>query len=174
MSLSQNSLNNGARWEVRWIGTKKKVIVHKIFAEDFGGALELFGKLKSAGRKGVTLRCMNVGFPPPKRITEHEVVKWEVVRKRGKRYKRKVVTHVDMLHDMNARGIWWCPYCIQLRRFKDMSTAGQILFECPVCEISNYNWHVKRWNPMAKTVEYRTTTRRSRGNRPRRVRRRSR
>lgn len=173
MALSQNSLNNGARWEVRWVG-KKKTIVHKVFDEDFGGALELYTKLKEARRAGVTLRCMNVGFAPPRRITHHEVERWELVRKRGKRYKRKVIDVVDMMKDYNARGIWWCPYCITLRRFKDRSTQGQLLFECPVCEISNYNWHVKRWNPMAKTVEFRAQRRSSARNRPKRVRRRSR
>jgi hypothetical protein len=174
VALSQNSLNNGAHWEVRWIGTKKKVIVHKVFDEDFGGALALYTKLKKAQRAGVTLRCMNVGFAPPDRITHHEVERWEVVQRRGKRYKRKVVDIVDMMRDYNARGIWWCPYCIQLRLFRDRSTPGQLLFECPVCEISNYNWHVKRWNPMAKTVEYRTTKRSgSARNRSKRVRRRS-
>lgn len=154
MSLTQNSLNNGARWEVRWVG-KKGGIVHKVYDEDFGGALEHYTKLKDAQRKGVTLRCMNVGFPPPKRIIEHEVVKWQVVRRGGKRYKKKVIEHENLMEDLNAQGVWWCPYCIKLRRFVDRSDRGQILFECPVCDVSNYNWHVKRWNPTAKTVEFR-------------------
>ena len=154
MALSQNTLNNGARWEVRWVG-KKGGIVHKVYDEDFGGALEHYTKLKAAGRKGVTLRSMNVGFPPPKRLTNAVREKWVVVTKRGKRYKKRVEYEVNLMSDLNAKGIYWCAYCIQLRRFIDKSSRNQILFECPVCDISNYNWHIKRWNPAAKTVEFR-------------------
>ena len=166
MTLSQNALNTGARWEVRWLG--KKGLVRKRFDDDFGAALKFYCLLREGGKKVVTLRSCNVGFPPPKRITEHEVQTWEVVTRRGKKYKRRVTTTVDLMEEYNLRGIWWCPYCIKLRKFKQIKDEfGRPLTLCPVCDISNWDWYVKRYNPQAKIIEYRK--RRTRG----RVRRRT-
>jgi hypothetical protein len=175
MALSQDSLNNGARWEVIWVN-KRHGLTRKPFDHDFGAALRTYYLLRSSGRKGVTLRCCNVGFPPPVSITRSPVTKWEIVTKRGKRYKKRIVKHEDLLETKyNPVGIWWCPYCIQLRRFKQIQdewTRGQHMV-CPVCGITERNWHVRQYNPQAKIVEWRRRGRRKRTRSRTRVRRRT-
>src|SRR5213082_95133 len=99
-----------------WLG--KRGIVEKKFDTDFGGALEAYVTLRRSGKKLVTLRSCNVGFPPPDHITHHEIVSWEIVRRKGKRFKKQVVTEVDLMMEYNEKGTWWCPYCITLRPFK--------------------------------------------------------
>jgi hypothetical protein len=167
MALSQNSLNNGARWEVIWRPpASSNGYAHKRFDEDFGAALKLYSKLEQAGRKGVTLRCCNIGFPPPVSITEHEQVSYKIVKRGGKRYRRKVITYEDLMPDYNARGIYWCPYCIKLRRFEADTLKRSV--HCPVCSVSTKDFYVRLHNPKATTIEWR-----SYGRRPRRVRRRA-
>lgn len=146
----------------------------KAFDQDFGAALRMYYQVKSSGRNAVTLRCCNVGFPPPKWITHHPVTSWEIVKRRGKRYKRKVVTHEDLLETRyNAVGVWWCPFCIQLRRFKqEQITMQRSQMVCPVCGITERNWYVRQYNPQAKIVEWRQRGRQRRSRR--RVRKRAR
>lgn len=167
--ITQNSLNNGARWEVRWRG-KNGNIVAKPFDDDFGKAIETYAKLQAAGKQLVTLRSCNVGFAPPDRITHHERTTYKAVMRGGKKYKKKVTEIIDLMPALNRKGVWWCPYCIQLRRFdQDRAYRAEVVMKCPVCEITNYNWHVKRWNPVAKTIEFRAT-RRKRGTKRQRSR----
>ena len=167
MTLDQRSVDTAARWSVMWLG--KRGIVEKKFDTDFAGALEAYVTLKKAGKKLVTLRSCNVGWRPPDHIIHHEVVSYKVVRRHGKRYKQKIVDEVDLMNDYNTRGIWWCPYCIKLRPFKKVRNVltGQEQMRCPVCTISERDWHVRRWNPQAKVLEYR---RRTRGRKSRAVR----
>jgi hypothetical protein len=150
-----------------WKG-KKGYIVEKKFDNDFAGALDAYTTLKAAGKKWVTLRCCNVGFAPPRNITHAPVATYKIVTRGGKKYKKKVITETDLMPEYNAKDVWWCPFCIKLRRFyRDTDEPYRVVMRCPVCEISNYDWHVKRWNPQAKTIEFRRarvkrSTRRSR------------
>jgi rubrerythrin len=155
---------------VIWLG--KKGLVRKEFEEDFGDALRTYHLLKSNGRKLVTLRCMNVGFPPPESVTAEEVVTWKAVTRKGKRYKVKDIATVNRMPALNDEGIWWCPYCIQLRPFKlTKDWTGQPHMVCPVCKVNERNFHVRQHNPKAIIVEY--SRRRRRRNRGRSVRRRT-
>src|SRR5450755_1243432 len=118
-----------AKWAVHWLG-KQGTIVEKKFGTDFASALHTYTLLHDAGKKWVTLRCCNAGFTCP--YTDEEML------------------------ELNMQGRWWCPYCIKLRKFyRDTDEGRKIVMKCPVCEITNYNFHVKRWNPKAKTLERR-------------------
>jgi hypothetical protein len=139
--LTQNSLNNGARWEVIWLG--KRRLVRKEYGQDFSEALRTYYLLKSHGKKVVTLRCQNVGFPTPKSV----------------RY----------MQAANLKGIYWCSYCIQLRRFK--TDEFKRFMYCPVCEATTRDFHIRQANPKAVSIGY---GRSRRGRRSRRVRRRAR
>lgn len=150
-----------AKWSVMWKG-KTGYIVEKKFDNDFAGALDAYTTLKAAGKKYVTLRCCNTGFAPPSSITHAPVATYEIVtRVRGgkrKKFKKKVITETNLMEEHNAKGIWWCAYCIQLRRFyKDPDEPYRVVMRCPVCEVSNYDFHVRRWNPEAKLIEWRRT-----------------
>ena len=144
MPLSQNSLNNGARWEVLWVRPKGGW-ARKAFDQDFSAALRTHNLLLLSGRKGVTLRSCNVGFPLPKR------------------YEKKISR-------LNARGVYWCPYCITLRRFA-LDDYKRFMY-CPVCDATTGNFHVRQTNPKATVIGYRRT-RRVRNRTGRRVRRRA-
>lgn len=160
--INNHSIVN-ARWEVIWLG--KRGLVRKEFEHDFSDALRTYALLKSNGKKLVTLRCMNVGFPPPSHITHHEEVSWQIVTRRGKRLRRKTVTVVNLMGQHNEKGVWWCPYCIQLRPFKlKQDWTGRKHMVCPVCGINERNFHVRQHNPKAIVVEY---SRRRRGSRRR-------
>ena len=145
--LSQNS-NRAATWSVYYRRNKKWR--RKRFQEDFGAALRFY---QDCPHEGKTLHCDNVAFRPPTYITEHEVIRWEVVRIKGKKYKRRIVTTHNRMMDYNRKGVWWCPYCIKLRRFKELQTARGTQMCCPVCWVSNYMFHVRQCNPQAAIIE---------------------
>jgi hypothetical protein len=156
---------------VLWRG--KNGWTRKPFDQDFSEALRIYVLLKSNGKTGVTLRSCNVSFPPPERITQSPVTKWTVVRRNGKRYKKKVIEYEDLLQTKyNPEGIFWCPYCIKLRHFPLVQGIdGSQHYECPVCGITSRDWYVKKHNPQATVIEFR---KRRRGRRTRtRVRRRA-
>jgi hypothetical protein len=154
-------------WSVFWFSKKKGKYVRKRFHEDLGAALKFFGE--NQHRPGITLHPDNHGYPPPKRITEHERVTWEVVRRKGKKYKKKVVTIVNLMNDYNAKGIWWCSYCVKLRRFKSVETERGPEMYCPVCGCSHRI--VKEHNPKALVIEMHKAQRRTPNAKPRRRRR---
>lgn len=136
-----------ANWEVLWVKNGK--IQRKDCAHDLVEALRIYEMVKNAGRKNVTLRCKNFGFAPPTKLQPHEVV----VKK--KRYLKVP------LKKLNAEGIWWCPYCMKLRRFKrsnNFGIAGVVVREvrhvCPMCGISHRDHHVRKWNPVAQRLYY--------------------
>lgn len=169
--LSQSS-NGNARWEVLWLG--KRGITRKAFEHDFSEALRTYVLLKSNGKKLVTLRCCNVGFPPPSTITASPVTTWRVVTRGGRRYKKKEITYVDRMPELNREGILWCPYCIALRPYKIVKEYRQVLMVCPVCRITSRDFHVRRHNPQASVIEYRRVRApRARSRNGRQVRRRA-
>jgi hypothetical protein len=81
---------------------------------------------------------------------------------KGKRKYRKVreaVTRTPMLA-ANRKGIYWCPYCREFRKFQlqhEYYYDGQRIPEpdkrgglyCPMCGISHRDMHVRRFNPIA-------------------------
>lgn len=147
-----------AAWEVMWVVVKKseKRIVAIDFGTDFVAAQELYVKVCRAGRKLATLRCKNQGFEPPERYR-------------------------DKMASLNRRGVWWCPYCMKLRRFEkrawseswhtpDEIEPSEPAYYCPMCDIPHGDWSVRRWNPLAARLYEGLTRRRSSGKRRRRKR----
>lgn len=151
-----------ARWEVLWI--KDRRIIRKDFGTDLQGAVDLYARV-SGKRRGVTLRCRNMGFPPPDRLADREEV---IVRHNGRRVKGKRIIepkrYVETMDALNRRGVWWCPYCRQLRRFVRrngyhfeghwIERAGM---HCPMCGVSQSDFHVRRYNPITLMIEMRGT-----------------
>jgi hypothetical protein len=145
-----------AKWEVLWVVTKpKKRIVVYDCGDDFVEARRIYLLARDGGKHFPTLRCRNVGFPPPERIR-------------------------DKLHAYNRAGVWWCPYCMELRRFRKLDGFTSDLTEvwteapgyyCPMCDIGQDNGHVKRWNPAAMALANRKKLRRGRSRSGRRRKR---
>lgn len=140
-----------AKWEVIWVA--KGRVIRKKFGTDLMSAVTLFQKVKAAGRPGATLRCCNMGFPPPAELLPRRV--------RGKRHGKIVEGTVSPLRQKNAEGIFWDPYCMQLRRFKtvkDHRVEGvdirDEVFACPLCGISTKDHNVRKYNPLAIRITY--------------------
>lgn len=161
------------RWEVLWVVRKKGKqprIVCIEFENDFSGALQLYLKVKAAGRPLCTLRCTNVGFPPPEKFRPHfirVVVGHKVVRRKGRKFRKKIYGDQEVipLKELNLKGVWWCPYCREMRRFQHWDGyESRTLFSgvwipkpgmyCPMCGISQEDHHVRKWNPQAITIQY--------------------
>lgn len=146
-----------ARWQVIWRGDNGK-FVRQDFEADLASALELYGKALKVGKDLLTLRCCNAGFAPPAKYhdTGYEIV----VASNGKRYKKKVTLdppeYKVIMGGLNARGIWWCPYCLQMRRFVrrhfyklDGIRVNEPSMNCPVCNVSHRDGNVSKYNPIA-------------------------
>lgn len=147
-----------ARWEVIISGKAKTV--RKKFGADLAGAVALYGKaVGKFGTKRVTLRCCNIAIPPPPELQPHE----KLVRVKGK--KKPMAVLVRPLNALNkSKGIWWCPYCMKLRRFverrglrKEDGSGWEYenaykFHRCPVCHISHKDGGVRRWNPIATRI----------------------
>jgi len=54
-------------------------------------------------------------------------------------------------------GMWWCPYCIKWREFREFAVRdangviGPEYMRCPVCTISIFNYWVALFNPSKAT-----------------------
>jgi len=157
-----------AKWEVMWVRDGK--IQRKDCGDDIVEAMRIRDLALDGGRKAVTLRCKNFGFPPPDHLRPQEVLvnvplnPPKIVRRGGKRYRK---THEKKrmlkvpLKKLNAEGIWWCPYCMKLRRFKKTNSfvldgirVQETRHVCPMCGISHRDHHVRRWNPVAQRLFY--------------------
>lgn len=178
--LTTNGAPQRVRWEVLWVNPTTKKIERKQFGHDHSGAVKLYARVVAAGRRGVTLRSMNMGFPPPDQYADREEVIVSVggKRKRGKRMIEPRV-YIERMGELNLRGIWWCPYCCELRKFvfkkgrKANESRGkyhnqtvtwrmpantETHLACPMCGVDQGDSHVKRYNPAAATLEYREGT----------------
>lgn len=155
-----------ARWEVIWWNKKTKQFSTIEFDNDLASAEELYARAVAADKPFATLRCTNVGFPPPKKYRPRVVKKLKKERVRGKVKKTVVELEVEPMVEVNMKGIWWCPYCRKMRKFRnqdgftysyqdtDYWVDAQGMY-CPVCEISHTNHHVRKWNPHAARMSYR-------------------
>ncbi len=163
-------------WEVLWITPAGKV-KRVPFGHDYVRALGVYTKAVAQGKRAVTLRSKNMPFPPPLKYADVEKVPLGRSKRTGKivyetrrsdppRYLVRMMT-------LNRRGIWWCPYCMKLRKFakrNGMRVQGiwveEPHYACPMCGASHKL--VRRYNPIAAQLEARRGRRRSRSRRPRR------
>jgi len=167
-----------ARWEVIWFSRKGKRFIVKEFEDDFHGALELYTRVKALKAPFITLRCCNVGFPPPEKYRPHYETRIKKERRNGRVRRVKTEVEVVPMEGLNVKGVWWCPYCREFRKFRmqdgaifeDYYIEGKSMY-CPVCEISMRDHHVRKWNPQAQTLVYKLR-RRTRGSGRRSSRRR--
>jgi hypothetical protein len=159
-----------AKWSVIWVSNEGEIKRIRC-DEDMAHAQELFGKAARQGKRAATLHSDNVGFAPPDKFADVETI--PIGRsKRTKKivYRTEVIEprqfNVKMLK-LNRRGIWWCPYCIRLRKFKLQRRAEVDGIKCPLCKISHRDGNVRRYNPIAQQL----ALRQGRSNRNRRRRR---
>lgn len=176
---------HNARWSVLWVvrrNGRPPRIVEFPFENDLRGALELYVKAK--GKKPfATLRCANVGFPPPEKYRPYERAVVKRVKRDGRTIKIKDYTTVEPMGTLNLRGMWWCPYCREFRKFQHQDGFhfhGQPIYvegvHCPICGISHRDHHVRKWNPQAQTIPFKLGARRASSrsrSRTRRTRRRT-
>jgi hypothetical protein len=174
----ENGMADHMKWSVMWLVVKDGdySIIDKDMDNDLSEAIRLYTKAKAAGKKFATLRCRNVGFAPAERFRPYVARVRDKRWIRGKRQKGvtkyKFVTKVPMLK-LNRKGIFWCPYCREMRKFQDQSAfffEGIIVdapgIYCPICGVSHRDWHVRKWNPIAKRMWVdETNTRRKIGKR---------
>jgi hypothetical protein len=129
--LTVNRAAERARWQLLWTANGKIQI--DPYESDLGSALAEFEKRTRANhlaelrqRKAgsdeyplpypnLTLRCANMQFPPP----------LDVAAK---------------MRQYNDKGVFWCPYCIKLRRFKAVrvrrgGTAVDPTVTCVACDV---------------------------------------
>jgi hypothetical protein len=165
-----------ARWRVAWVVKKKgkpPYVIEKDFEQDLNAAIDLYCKAKRAGKPMATLVCCNVGFPPPEKYQPYTK---QVKRKHRGRITLETIA-VTPMHEVNLQGVWWCPYCRQMRRFKHQDGFEQESvfvaeegLHCQICSSSHRDGHVRKWNPVARNVSFKQT-RRSSGSRGRGSRR---
>lgn len=142
-----------ARWEVLWVEEGK--IQKESFENDLMGAVTAYAEVKAEGLAGSTLRCTNMGFPPPAELLPR------VVRGRHPTTRKIVEGTVVPMKKKNAEGIYWCPYCMQLRKFKMFKRlkVENIVMDdrhnrCPMCKAGLRDHNVRKWNPLAAQVHY--------------------
>lgn len=182
--MSYLMTGTNARWSVCWVAVKKgkRFVVEKDFETDLSAAIDLYTRAKKAGKPMVTLRCANVGFPPPEKYQPYEKWMAKKERRNGRVRKFRVKVYVDPMEEVNLRGIWWCPYCREMRRFlqqdgfrfEGMSVPVEGV-HCPICGVSHRDVHVRKYNPQARLIEFRIPKRirRSSGSSRRRSRKRT-
>lgn len=162
---------SNSRWEVMWVVVKngEKRIICKEFDHDFVSAVGLYVKVKQAGKKMCTLRCCNVAYSPPESYRDVEPI---YGKKKGKVIVigERLTEPPSFSHKMdrlNDQGVWWCPYCMQLRRFEkrawyeldDRMVADDPKYYCPMCDISHSDRNVQKYNPIAQNLMNRKKSR---------------
>lgn len=175
--MAGNMMGDYTQWSVLWVVVKKgkKRVVQIDHDNDFAGARDMYVKAVRAGKKQATLRCNNVSFPPPKKFRARTVTKVKKVKRNGRIRKVKEEVFVEPMAKLNLKGIWWCPYCCAMRRFEkvggfwsDDQWVPEESVQCPLCEASHRLHAVRKYNPMARTIEFKINTRRSPSNGSRR------
>ena|SRR3982750_2095011 len=138
-----------AKWEVIWITGKR--IIRRDYGNDLAEAQRVYALAVTGRKKAVTLRCKNMAFPPPEKYRRRHV--------KGKLNGRVVEGWYDPMKRLNSQGVWWCPYCMKLRRF--VKRAGYYVqgvyveearYVCPICSVSHKNTQVRMHNPVAQRM----------------------
>jgi hypothetical protein len=147
-----------ARWEVLWV--KRGRIIRYDCGTNYPEAMRVYLKALSAGKPGATLRCKNLGFAPPPELAPRTVTK--TVVDRGRRRKKEFLYRP--MKQKNREGIFWCPYCMKLRRFKRVRVIESegVRFRdgrrghlrCPMCGIGLGDHYVSQHNPEASRIHY--------------------
>jgi hypothetical protein len=107
-----NALGGHIDWSVLWYVPEKDTIIDKWCGNDLNEALRIYMLAKGKGKKLVTLRSNNVGFPPPEKFQRTEVVNM------GSSKDPKWIRVLPLMQKANDRGIFWCPYCREWRKFQ--------------------------------------------------------
>lgn len=157
------------KWSVLW--KKGETIISHRCGNDLDEAIRVYHLVKKAEKPGATLRCDNAGLPPPEKFQRTE---WRNIGGKTKK-DEKWVRVLVLMEKANNKGIFWCPYCREFRRFgrqlyyyvegrfaRHPNKRGMLA--CPMCGISHRDYHVRKWNPVAAEF-YQRETRRRRGNR---------
>jgi hypothetical protein len=153
------------RWSVLW-RTGESIISHSC-GNDLDEAIRVFTMAKKAGKTSATLRCDNAGLPPPEKYQRRE---WRIVNPDAPKKDQKNVRVLVLMERANNKGIFWCPYCREFRRFgrqlyyyvegrfaRHPNKRGMLA--CPMCGISHRDFHVRKWNPVAAMFFQRETRR---------------
>lgn len=154
-----NDASSRARWQVVWV---KDGRIHRVgTGDDFGEALRLYGlALKSGTRSNVTLRSTNMAFPLPEKYRPRDVVFDKPRRTRDGRVVSAV--HLVPMKKLNRQGIWWCPFCVKLRRFvfekgwytQEGVWMAEPRMRCPLCSVDHNSFAVRQANPLATQMFY--------------------
>jgi hypothetical protein len=154
---------SSAQWAVHWIVVKKgrKKVIDYDCGTNLDEAIRVYGLAKKAEKPFATLRCKNVGFPPPEKYQVHEKLKKRWVTKGGRKKIDRYYVTVDPMLTVNERGIWWCPYCRELRKFLKQSGFNlETIYipeggkYCPICGTSHRDYWVRKYNPAARAMAY--------------------
>jgi hypothetical protein len=164
------------RWAVLWAVPDGHTysIVRKDFEHDLDGAMDLYMRAKAAGKRLATLMSPNCAFAPPKKYLPYtrravELREVKVLRKgRQVTRKKKVLVTKDIIpmEGLNRKGIFWCPYCREMRKFQMQSgmttTEGNWMeapgLYCPMCGVSHRLMPVRQYNPHANRLYVSQTT----------------
>lgn len=155
-----NNAAERARWQVLWVSRGQ--VKRKDFEHDLSGALtfHLWASANAGTSTHITLRCCNVAFPPPVKFQPHA----KEVKVKGQR--KPVTVTVQPMRGLNRKGIFWCPYCMKMRRFvkrKNFEVEGIKIVRpvlcCPLCEVSHREGGVQRHNPFAGEIALREDSR---------------
>jgi hypothetical protein len=152
-----NARGDNIKWSVHWIqeGENGYTIREHDCDTDLGEAMKIYMRVKAAGRRMPTLRSRNVGFPPPENWQPYYEKVVTKVKRRGRI--RRIIDWEERtpMLKANAKGIYWCPYCREMRKFKKQggffvdgvfNEDTKAIF-CPICGVSHRDWHVRKWNP---------------------------
>jgi hypothetical protein len=161
------------KWEVFWVVQKggRRALVVKDFENDLSGAIDLYSKAKRAGKPFATLRSKNVAFPPPKKYQPRIEIEKKKVRRGRKIFIKRTEVIVTPMVIVNHRGIVWCPYCREFRKFSKQDgfrlqddermrpfrvRAEGIYVQQPgyycICGINSEHGMVRKYNPLPPTV----------------------
>lgn len=164
VQVETHALGDHIHWEVRWVTVKNgDYQIHvKDCGHDLTMALSIYIRVKSANRRLVTLRSCNVGFAPPEKYRDYWITKHKKEKKGSKIVRVPYHVHKIPMKRLNAKGIFWCPYCREMRKFQEQGgfyIEGIVVPEkgmfCPICGIRETDYHVRKWNPIMEKLYYR-------------------
>lgn len=163
-----------------WV-SKGRVITKECGA-DFAEAVRIYTLAVQANKQNATLGCANMSFAPSDKYADHRPA-YKMSERTGKRFISKKTgqpvllgkelilprTYQDTMGALNRQGVWWCPFCVKLRRFERydgfMSEGIEVnepAMMCPVCNVSHNHGQVQRYNPICSRITHNGGLRRAR------------